>query len=278
MITPSIAPKFTLGTFDIYSTTVAQRFLLIFSACLLSLLGKGVALGSPFGHYLNFIVPEQKLPVTGIIIATMFLPGFLLGVASCWHRGILKTILAHPSIILMPTFTHFTFASSTKWCKRSSKEEVGEQEEGGETEKPFITFSAKFTFLNVGASVICHGVYGLGMTLWFALLPEYLGAYLIAGVPLFILGLLFTLLTLALTSTRQTCFNRPRPNCCCTSSTLPRVEFGALLPTPPHSHYVLDDNGKPQPVLEDEEVKSEDTEMVNNEKTKMIDNQDDETL
>ena len=230
------------------------------------------------------------MPVTAIIIATMFLPGFLLGLASCWHRGILKTIIAHPSIVLMPTFTHFTFASSTKWCNRSSKEEgqredanegeEGERQEnkGGEADKPFITFSAKFTFLNVVASVICHVAYGLGMAhmagwdrIWDGI-PDYLNFYLHVGVPLCILGLLLTVLTLDLTSTHL------RPNCCCTCSTLPRVEYGALLPTSPHNHYVLDANGKPELVLGDEEVTSKETEMVNNEKAKKIYNQDDVTV
>ena len=45
----------------------------------------------------------------------MFLPGLLLGIASCWHKNMLNTIVAHPSIVLMPTFTHFSFEISTKW-------------------------------------------------------------------------------------------------------------------------------------------------------------------
>ena len=56
------------------------RFLLLFAACLLSLLGKGLALASPFGVH-NF-PDEHKGPVMVTIIATMFLPGLLLGVGS----------------------------------------------------------------------------------------------------------------------------------------------------------------------------------------------------
>ena len=84
----------------------------------------------------------------------------MLGLVSCWHRGILKTIISHPSILLMPTFTHFTFTSSTKWYKGGSKEEGNEEGEkegegekedkaGGEAEEPFIIFSPKFTLLNL---------------------------------------------------------------------------------------------------------------------------------
>ena len=61
--------------------------------------------------------------------ATIFLPGLILGIVSCWHPGILKTFLAHPSIIFMPAFTHFTFASSGKWCKRRLTEESKKKDE-----------------------------------------------------------------------------------------------------------------------------------------------------
>ena len=196
----------------------------------------------------------------------MFLPGFLLGLASCWHRGILKTF-----IVLMPTFTNFTFASNTKWCKRSSKKEGKEEDaneeeskqqenEGGKAEEePFIIFSAKFTCLNVATSIICPVVYGLGMTqmaagrdftldTWIFGIPgDYPSLYLYVGVPLCILGLLLPLIPLALTtSPRQTC-------CCFTCFALPRVEYGVLLTTSLHSHYVLGANGKPELVLGDEE-------------------------
>ena len=223
----------------------------------------------------------------------MLLPGLLLGLASCWHRGILKTFLAHPSILLMPVFTHFTFESSTKWCKGGSKEEEEEVEEGekeekaggGEAEEPFIVFSPKFTILNLIINLLAHSVYGLthiagwdnrtleGLPVKSQELPIYLTVSLYGGVPPTILGLLFTLLSLALTSTRQTCCSRS--NCCCTCFTLPRVEYGALLPSKPHAPFVLDANGKPKLVPEDEEVKSVETEKVDNEEAEQIENQDD---
>ena len=213
----------------------------------------------------------------------MFLPGLLLGLVSCWHRGILKTVISHPSIVLLPTFTHFTFASSTKWCKGSSKEEEKEEEEeeegekaGGESEGPFIVFSAKFTLFNLLISTLGIIGYCLSMTHieWIAGwdeidrgIPWYLRHYLyharhnIPFILVPILGLLLTLLFLALTSTtRQTCCSHPRPNSC---FTLPNVEFGALLPSRLHAHYVLDANSRPILVPEEEEVmRREETEMV----------------
>ena len=157
ILTPSIASK--------CFTSVAPRFLLIFAACLLSLLGKGIALASPFVYHVR---DEHKVQLIATIVSTMFLPGLLLGLISCWHRGILKTFFAHPSILLMPVFTHFTFESSTKWCKGSStieegkendeekeEDEKGEKTEGEEDEEPFIIFSAKFTILNLLISSLC---------------------------------------------------------------------------------------------------------------------------
>ena len=106
--------------YDIYIT----RFLLIYYACFLSFVGKGLALSSPFGGgppiekmglgMAENKTFEQKLLVIAITSATMFLHGLLLGIVSRWHRGILETFVAHPSIVLRPVFTHFTFASSTK--------------------------------------------------------------------------------------------------------------------------------------------------------------------
>ena len=149
----------------------------------------------------------------------MFLPGFLLGAASCWHRGILKTVISYPSIVLLPTFTHFTFASSTKWCRGSSKEEEDEEEreQQEEAEEPFIFFSAKFTLLNLLISTL--GIIGYCLNMihiagWdeiYSGIPWYLFYYLyhpIDNIPYLlvpILGLLLSLLTLALTSTRRTC-------------------------------------------------------------------------
>ena len=108
-------------------------------------------------------------------------------------------------------------------------------------------------------------------------------------VPPTILGLL----SLALTSTRQTCCSCrcsctcscnsrpdcsfgcgcPLPNCCCTCSTLPRVEYGALVVAKPQAPFVLGANGKPELVPEGEEVKIEETEKQNDEMVELVDNQ-----
>ena len=114
-------------------TAICPRFLVIFAACILSLVGKGIALASPTAIVSGLEPPwfENKEPNEPVFLlllnlAVMLLPGFLLGLASTWHRGIFKSILAHPSIVLMPTFTHFTFSASTKCCGARIMEESNE--------------------------------------------------------------------------------------------------------------------------------------------------------
>ena len=224
------------------------------------------------------------MPGIAAALATNFLPGFLLGLVSCWHRGILKTFIAHPSILLMPTFTHFAFVSSTKWCKRSHKEEgreEGEEEEEGERQEktdPYIAFSSRATVCNLLLST-------LGFVFYYFVFYRPEASLIIIVVS--IVGVLFTVLSLVLNSARATCcrcncsctcscsgrpdsscsFSCPLPSCC---FTLPKPQFGALIPSTPYSHYVLDANGKPE-LVEDEESK-----MVNHEKG--IENQDAEMV
>ena len=246
--------------------------MLFFSACLLSLAGKGLALASPFveGVWYNYtysVCGEKRLLVIATTFATIFLPGFLLAIASCWHRGILKTFLAHPSIILLPTFTHFTFASSitTKWFKGILKKEEDENKEEnqekttGEAEEPFVTFSASCTLLNALLSVVGSVAYCLSITyineshVWRGI-PYHLKHYLyfwrddIPFILVPILGLLLTIFSLALNS-NCSC---PLPGC----FSLPRIEYGVLNPSKPYSHFVLDAKGKPRlvPETEDAEV------------------------
>ena len=226
------------------------------------------------------------MPGIAAALATNFLPGFLLGLVSCWHSGIIKTFIAHPSILLMPTFTHFAFASSTKWCKRSQeeegKEEDEEEDEGKRQEKtePYIAFSSKATVCNLLLSTLGFVIFCLRYTQ----IHRYDISFFIF---ILLLGLLFTVLSLVLNSARPTCcrcnctctcscssrpdsscsFSCPLPSCC---FTLPKPQFGALIPSTPYSHYVLDANGKPE-LVEDEESK-----MVNHEKG--IENQDAEMV
>ena len=89
----------------------SPRFIVIFFACLFTLVGKGLGLCSA-------VFPgceDKNLVFTAI--ATFFLPGLLTGILASPHRGFLKTFLSHPSVFLLPTFSHFTFSSNKPCCQ-----------------------------------------------------------------------------------------------------------------------------------------------------------------
>ena len=239
-----------------------SRFLLIFVACLATLIGKGVALVSPFG--VNYFPAEHNLPVRVVAaatITTMFLPGLLLAIACCWHRDIVKTVIAHPSVALMPSFTLFTFSSQIK-CDNMTEDEDEDRRDSeqrkneAKNKEPFIAFSAKFTLVNILLSMLCTALYGISMTGiggWDSYsyhgLPSYLDTYMIIGFPIQILGVLLTLLSLqglVPTSKTPTMCHFPPFNCCCNCCSLPRVEYSALSPSQPQSSSVLNDEIVPE--------------------------------
>ena len=80
--------------------------------------------------------------------------------------------------------------------------------------------------------------------------PENLQVFFL---PIPIISLLLTLLLVLL---NRYC-NVSLPNCCNNFFNLPKVEHGALVPSDPLSHYVLDAEGKPEIVPEIEEVELE---------------------
>ena len=187
-----------------------------------------------------------------IAISTFFLPGFLVGLFACWHKGILKTFLAHPSVFLLPVFSHFTFVSNSKLCCR-----------GGSGGKGFISFSPKCTAINVGVSVTGILAYYITLPLlstststspdWFC----STNAYLFFGFPCSIFGLI---LTMVATFSNQC--NCCKSSCCCSCFNEP-FEFGALVTSSPHIPYIIEPDG--QLVREEEtdikENKEEEVEM-----------------
>ena len=113
-----------------------------------------------------------------IVVSTFFLPGFLISLFACRHKEILKTFLAHPSVFLLPVFSHFTFASNSKLCCRG---EVGE--------KSFISFSPKCTAINIVVSAA-----GIVYEVTLTLTSVTSAFYILFGLPCSILGLILTLM------------------------------------------------------------------------------------
>ena len=236
---------------------LSPRFVLLFFACGFTLVGKGVALAIAVIDS----GPCRADPAVGaaIAVSTFFLPGFLISIFACWHRGILKTFLAHPSIFLLPVFTHFTFVSNLKPCSRG---------EGGE--KSFISFSPKYTAINAAAAAAAAGVSAAGILAYFCSRPLSLtvvidevwrdwfyciSAYLIFGLPCSILGLIFTLM--ATFSNQCNCYES---SCCCLCCCEP-FEFGALVTSSPNVLYILGPDGQLVREGELEKNKEEELEM-----------------
>ena len=124
---------------------LSPKFILIFFACGFTLVGKGIALA-------NVVVGRGRAgrgpcgaDLSGgvaIALSTFFLPGVLVSLFACLHCGILKTFLVHPSVFLLPVFTHFTFRSKRNFCCEG--ENVGES---------FISFSPMTTAVNAGVCI-----------------------------------------------------------------------------------------------------------------------------
>ena len=111
-----------------HRSLLSPRFLLTFFACGFTLLGKGFALASVISPYDGGHVCGEfnnLAAVTSFTIATFFLPGLIIGLFSSCHRTLLRTFLTHPSVYLLPVFTHFTFSANSNraCCRRGDDEE-----------------------------------------------------------------------------------------------------------------------------------------------------------
>ena len=118
------------------------RFLILFLSCGLSLVIRANVLA------VGFVVDQDKKPNeinNGIVIAlvTMFLPGLIIGLLSlCHHPSLPGHMLAHPSLLLLPVFTSFTFSCQPRLCG---------QGEGGEAR---VVWSTNWTLVNLSVSTV----------------------------------------------------------------------------------------------------------------------------
>ena len=212
---------------------LSPRFVLIFLSCGFTLIVKGFAFAG------GVHTQGGKLSAAGGVIALslLFLPGLLTGLYASCHKGILKTFLAHPSVFLLPVFSYFTFVSNSRVCC-GGEGKTEDNEKGNKTrkEETFITFSPKYTAINAVVSVVGLLVFLFTMPLIQETSFELYGLVLF-GTP-FIPGLL---LTLATTFSNQCNCCR---SCCCFSCCTEPFEIGALLPSEPHTSYVLGSDGQ----------------------------------
>ena len=172
----------------------------------------------------------------------LFLPGLLIGLYGSWHKGVLKTLVAHPSVFLLPVFSFFTFASNSKVCCCRGERQTGETGK----EKTFITFSPKYTAINAG---VCAAECLVGLVFALVMRWDAMGSVILIGT-LFFLAIP---LTLAATFSNQcTCCR----SCCCSCCTEP-FEIGALLPDSPRTPYILGSDGQLRKQEQEQEEKQE---------------------
>ena len=203
---------------------LSPRFVIIFFACLFTLVGKGIGLCSTV--FMGFTDCKDTNLVTAVftVIVTFFLPGFLTGILASPHKGFLKTFLSHPSVFLLPTFSHFTF-STKKPCRQGGDAAEGER---------FISFSPNATAINISVNVafVCGNL--LINSGWGC----YLRFYVYVGLPLSILGFIFTMVAAFLDKCGNDC------SCSCCSCCFQPYELGALVVSSPQDLYILGPDGE----------------------------------
>ena len=215
------------------------RFILVFFACLFTLFSKAIF----FFEYLK--CPISNHPVISTILAfpVLTLPGLITGMIFIWHSSLLKTFISHPSLLLLPMFTFFSFESNTQCCcsNRNSQSEVE------------ITFSVKATFLNLLVSLASVIVYTIivskDLCMGYRELTDQL--ILLTG-PILTVILLFTICSSSCcmsgcsfpSASNSSCFSSSAicSSCIssCSASFFPPLEFGIYLPSSPCKVFIKD--------------------------------------
>ena len=113
---------------------------------------------------------------------------------------------------------------------------------------------AKYILANLVFNTAVYAVF-LSYILWqsYGVSRPQTGKLQLFFLPIPIISLLLTLLLVIL---NRYC-NVSLPNCCNNFFNLPKVEHGALVPSDPLSHYVLNAEDKPEMVPEIEEIELE---------------------
>ena len=122
------------GCFDGF---LSSRFIVIFLACLLTLLSK-----IDFISDFYFFSSSETVLALSLNFAALFLPGLITGITCTWHPTIFRTFedFTRPSLFLLPAFSFFTFKSNTPKCCSGRHIEANEVH---------IRFSRKGAILNI---------------------------------------------------------------------------------------------------------------------------------
>jgi len=204
---------------------LTTRFFLIFLACLFTLFSKTMLLIT----YLSSEKSDTNFVAISILsLIGVTLPGLITGCCFSWHQACFKTFLAHPSFLLLPTFTFFSFRSnSKKYC--SSADAIS---------KTQLCFSMRATCANVLFSLLGLMMYSFIWPASLNIFPvrslrDVPGALVLASSAI---GLLFSLIFLC--STYSSCFSHSS----CDGFFSPPLEFGVYRPCLPNKVFVLVEN------------------------------------
>ena len=116
---------------------LSPRFIVIFLACLLTLLSK-----IDFISDFYFFSSSEKVLALSLNFAALLLPGLITGITAIWHPTIFRTFedFTRPSLFLLPAFSFFTFKSNSPKCCSGRHFEANEVH---------IRFSRKGTMFNI---------------------------------------------------------------------------------------------------------------------------------
>ena len=188
------------------------RFILLFSNCCVTLFFKGMFLGFLID---NPLIKENIVLSTIITFLVFTLPGLFAGLIFIRHSAMFKTFLNHPSLLLLPVFTFFSFASNTS-CSCSKKEESQKEVE--------ISFSVKATIFNALMSLALHVGFLLQLTIQNLSLEN--GIFTSAFPVFTMIPFLCTMLS--------SCSSSPSSSCC------PSLELGVYFPASPEKMFIKD--------------------------------------
>ena len=209
---------------------LSGRFILAFIASGCCLVAKGFCI-----NYFNITRSNLDSSTKFHLILLLFLPQLLLAIFSTLDlssRNSLKILISHPSLILLPVFTFFTF-SKIQCC--------GDRR---------VKFSVRFTLINMAVSVVAQAV--MFYMDWIAI--EFLT---ITG-PLTVLGIFFTLSFLYMD---KLC------SCCCSCFLSAPGQLSVFDPDHPEKNFIIKNEAVEEvieldegniPTVEDEEIISPD--------------------
>ena len=234
---------------------LSVRFLLIFVACLATLFGK-VVFFAGVAHCSSFLISPRPLIASALAFCAVSLPGLIIGIIFIRHRSLLKTFLNHPSLLILPAFTFFSFESNAKCCS-------GNRDSQSEVE---ITFSVRATCVNILFWFATLIVYNLtGWSSMCSIIPPP------APLLIMLVGPLFTAILLSTTSSFFSTSCSPAPTSSCSNSCCPPLQFGIYLPDSPCRVFVKDQtqpDGRKE-IKDKEEQEEQETTRETNEEEKV---------